>query len=62
MLHINNRRLSYNSHVVEWTLLYRGQTAIEEVLKDNAFMQELQSRIVPLIVDQDTFWTRYFYR
>jgi len=38
------------------------QSAIEEVLKDNAFMQELQSRIVPLIVDQDTFWTRYFYR
>jgi len=40
----------------------KQQDAIAEVLKDNAFMQELQSRIVPLIVDQETFWTRYFYR
>ncbi|CAI5987410.1 unnamed protein product [Closterium sp. NIES-65] len=35
---------------------------VEAVLKDNAFMQELQSRIVPLIVERETFWTRYFYR
>ena len=25
-------------------------------------MAELQSRIVPLIVDYSVFWTRYFYR
>ena len=36
--------------------------AVAAVLQDNAFMQELQSRIVPLIVDRDTFWTRYFFR
>ncbi|GAQ79798.1 hypothetical protein KFL_000380310 [Klebsormidium nitens] len=35
---------------------------IEKIGKENAFMQELQSRIVPLIVEYDTFWTRYFYR
>eukprot|EP00245_Coleochaete_scutata_P017545 TRINITY_DN864_c0_g1_i1.p1 TRINITY_DN864_c0_g1~~TRINITY_DN864_c0_g1_i1.p1 ORF type:complete len:583 (-),score=194.40 TRINITY_DN864_c0_g1_i1:964-2712(-) len=35
---------------------------IEAILKENAFMQELQSRIVPMIVEYDTFWTRYFYR
>ncbi|GBG74532.1 hypothetical protein CBR_g18942 [Chara braunii] len=35
---------------------------IDALLKENAFMQELQSRIVPLIVEYDTFWTRYFYR
>eukprot|EP00897_Mesotaenium_endlicherianum_P010019 jgi/Mesen1/9045/ME000057S08467 len=35
---------------------------IDNILKDNAFMQELQSRIVPLIVEYDIFWTRYFYR
>lgn len=35
---------------------------IDAVLEDNAFMAELQSRIVPLIVDRDTFWERYFFR
>ncbi|KAL3682998.1 hypothetical protein R1sor_001020 [Riccia sorocarpa] len=35
---------------------------IETITKDNAFMQELQARIVPLIVEYDVFWTRYFYR
>eukprot|EP00898_Chlorokybus_atmophyticus_P001742 jgi/Chlat1/2569/Chrsp175S02414 len=38
------------------------QADIEGVLKDNAFMQELQTRIVPLIVERETFWMRYFYR
>jgi hypothetical protein len=28
----------------------------------NAFMAELQSRIVPLLVEQEDFWARYFYR
>lgn len=35
---------------------------IDTILKENAFMQELQSRIVPVIVEHETFWTRYFYR
>lgn len=35
---------------------------IDELLAGNAFMAELQSRIVPLIVEYDDFWTRYFYR
>ena len=35
---------------------------IEAIIADNTFMAELQSRIVPLIVDYSVFWTRYFYR
>ena len=35
---------------------------IETITRDNTFMAELQSRIVPLIVQYDTFWTRYFYQ
>ena len=39
---------------------HKGQ--IEAIVKDNTFMAELQSRIVPLIVEYSAFWTRYFYR
>ena len=35
---------------------------VESVVGGNAFMAELQSRIVPLIVQHDAFWTRYFYQ
>lgn len=35
---------------------------IDTVIKNNAFMAELQSRIVPLIVQYEDFWTRYFYQ
>eukprot|EP00884_Botryococcus_braunii_P018124 jgi/Botrbrau1/4996/Bobra.0396s0022.1 len=35
---------------------------IEQLTASNAFMSELQSRIVPLIVQYDVFWTRYFYQ
>jgi len=35
---------------------------IDVLIKGNAFMGELQSRIVPLIVDHEVFWSRYFYR
>jgi hypothetical protein len=28
----------------------------------NAFMSELQSRLVPLLVEKEDFWARYFYR
>lgn len=28
----------------------------------NAFMSELQSRLVPLLVEKEEFWARYFYR
>eukprot|EP01024_Parvocaulis_polyphysoides_P007986 TRINITY_DN1234_c0_g2_i1.p1 TRINITY_DN1234_c0_g2~~TRINITY_DN1234_c0_g2_i1.p1 ORF type:complete len:473 (-),score=102.27 TRINITY_DN1234_c0_g2_i1:543-1961(-) len=38
------------------------RSEIDKIIKENAFMGELQQRIVPLIVDHDTFWTRYFYR
>ena len=34
---------------------------IESVLEDNAFMAELQARIVPLVVTREEFWQRYFY-
>ncbi|KAK9861367.1 hypothetical protein WJX84_006475 [Apatococcus fuscideae] len=32
------------------------------ICQENAFMSELQTRIVPLIVSHDMFWTRYFWR
>lgn len=38
------------------------QSDIDKIIRDNAFMAELQSRIVPVIVEREDFWTRYFYR
>ncbi|GIM10333.1 hypothetical protein Vretimale_14099 [Volvox reticuliferus] len=38
------------------------KTDITRILSDNAFMTELQSRLVPIIVEYDDFWHRYFYR
>ncbi|CAL8468843.1 g8384 [Coccomyxa elongata] len=35
---------------------------IDAIVADNAFMAELQARIVPLIVQYEEFWTRYFYQ
>ena len=35
---------------------------IVKLLGENTFMSELQARIVPVIVDYDSFWKRYFYR
>ncbi|PSC74272.1 BSD domain-containing 1 [Micractinium conductrix] len=35
---------------------------IERLIAENTFMSELQARIVPLIVEYEAFWTRYFYR
>ncbi|KAH9559990.1 hypothetical protein CY35_06G083900 [Sphagnum magellanicum] len=34
---------------------------IDKILSSNALMQELQNQIVPLVVDYDMFWTRYFF-
>ncbi|DBB01728.1 TPA: hypothetical protein ACH3X1_000352 [Trebouxia sp. C0004] len=36
--------------------------AVDDLTAANAFMAELQARIVPVIVDYQAFWTRYFYR
>ena len=38
------------------------QPDIDALVQSNALMAELQSRIVPVIVDFETFWTRYFYQ
>ena len=35
---------------------------IDAIIAENAFMAELQARIVPLIVQYNDFWTRYFYQ
>mmetsp|Transcript_28498 Transcript_28498/g.34629 ORF Transcript_28498/g.34629 Transcript_28498/m.34629 type:complete len:431 (+) Transcript_28498:285-1577(+) len=51
----------YNTWLTTFQLASKKAT-IDELLNDNAFMKELESRIVPLIVDHETFWTRYFYR
>ena len=42
--------------------LQANRPDIDAIIASNAFMAELQSRIVPLIVEYETFWTRYFYR
>jgi len=42
--------------------LGKHKEQVEETLDGNAFMVELQNRIVPLIVDYHTFWTQYFFR
>lgn len=36
--------------------------AVDALTQENAFMAELQARIVPIIVEYDAFWTRYFYQ
>jgi len=49
----------------EWAAgfdLAQRRPAIAAVLAENAFMAELHSRVVPLIVEADVFWQRYFYR
>ncbi|KAJ7560806.1 hypothetical protein O6H91_03G000100 [Diphasiastrum complanatum] len=38
------------------------KSEMDVILNDNTFIQELKERIVPAIVDEKTFWTRYFYR
>lgn len=35
---------------------------VERLRKDNAFMAELEARIVPALVEYEDFWVRYFYR
>ena len=38
------------------------QASIDELLQSNAFMRELHARLVPHVVDETTFWQRYFFR
>ncbi|KAJ9523234.1 hypothetical protein QJQ45_024023 [Haematococcus lacustris] len=38
------------------------QQDIDRLLGENTFMAELHSRIVPVIVEAEVFWARYFYR
>ncbi|KAH7302225.1 hypothetical protein KP509_23G061700 [Ceratopteris richardii] len=35
---------------------------IDNLLNQNAFLQELQLRFIPDVVSREEFWTRYFYR
>jgi hypothetical protein len=51
----------YNSWLANFDLSVR-KADIDKLVESNAFMSELQSRIVPLIVQYDVFWTRYFYQ
>jgi len=32
------------------------------ILASNTFMADLHSRLVPLVISDDTFWQRYFFR
>lgn len=38
------------------------QAEAEEILASNSFMADLHSRLVPLVISDDTFWQRYFFR
>ncbi|CAG9467548.1 unnamed protein product [Pedinophyceae sp. YPF-701] len=42
--------------------LEAARSDIDALLRGSRFMAELESRIVPAIVDYDAFWTRYFFR
>lgn len=42
--------------------IIKQKRVINELVRSNAFMAELQGRIVPTIVEYDVFWTRYYYR
>lgn len=35
---------------------------VDSLLEENTFLQELLARLVPDVVTEETFWTRYFYR
>lgn len=37
-------------------------TQAEGIMSSNPFMAELHSRLVPLVITDDTFWQRYFFR
>jgi hypothetical protein len=37
-------------------------TQAQDVLSRNPFMSELHSRLVPLVITDETFWQRYFFR
>ncbi|GLJ11125.1 hypothetical protein SUGI_0143830 [Cryptomeria japonica] len=48
-----------------WKAGFRLEEKAEEVevlCRENVFMEEVKFRLVPKIVDYETFWTRYFYR
>eukprot|EP00892_Ulva_mutabilis_P005022 jgi/Ulvmu1/2892/UM146_0034.1 len=38
------------------------QAEAEQILASNNFMADLHSRLVPLVISDDTFWQRYFFR
>eukprot|EP01024_Parvocaulis_polyphysoides_P022914 TRINITY_DN21212_c0_g1_i3.p1 TRINITY_DN21212_c0_g1~~TRINITY_DN21212_c0_g1_i3.p1 ORF type:complete len:341 (-),score=64.20 TRINITY_DN21212_c0_g1_i3:647-1669(-) len=42
--------------------LSQKQQQIEDLLASNSFMSTLHQRLVPQIVDDYTFWSRYFYQ
>lgn len=42
--------------------LAAAQPQIDAILADNSFMAELHARIVPVVVEAEDFWLRYFYR
>ena len=51
----------YSSWLEGFSLVEKKPT-IDSIVLENTFMAELQNRIVPLIVEYDVFWRRYFYR
>jgi len=52
----------YQAWLEGFELDSRAEDIIETITQENTFMAELQSRIVPLIVQYQVFWTRYFYQ
>lgn len=37
-------------------------TQAKDILSSNPFMSELHSRLVPLVITDEIFWKRYFFR
>ena len=39
-----------------------AKTEVDAILASNSFMRTMSERIVPVVVEYDAFWTRYFFR
>jgi len=54
-------KLLYKHFLSEFSVGSHGQD-ISTTLSSNNFMKELFTRIVPTVVDEETFWSRYFFK
>lgn len=55
------KELLYKYFLGDFSIVSYGQD-ISTTLSSNNFMKELFTRIVPTVVDEETFWSRYFFK